>query len=194
MSDRPDARVRRFLAALRSSCMRSCGRRPRVSTILCHALLCRFAGHRHRGVLLSVDGPTRKEQVAHPGHLERQRSGDVPGGTPGPRARPVRPTLGIIEENADRIIANTSDPAVRRGAMILKIEMTTTMLAAMLRSDPVLALADAWGYVLQVEDGLARPELQARYGQSAAQGLRSPRAGREAVPRLRRRRAGRSLR
>jgi len=80
----------------------------------------------------------------------------------------IRPTLGIIEESADRIIANTSDPAVRRGGLTLKIEMTTTMLAAMLRSDPVLALADAWGCVLQAGDGLARPDLQAKYGQSAA--------------------------
>ncbi len=80
----------------------------------------------------------------------------------------IRPTLGIIEESADRIIANTSDPAVRRGGLTLKIEMTTTMLAAMLRSDPVLALADAWGCVLQVQDGLARPDAQAKYGQSAA--------------------------
>lgn len=79
----------------------------------------------------------------------------------------VRPILGTIEEKADRIIADTSDPAVRRGAVVLKIEMTTTMLAAMLRSDPVLALADGWGYVLQVKAGLARPELQARYGLSA---------------------------
>ena len=50
----------------------------------------------------------------------------------------------------------------------MKIEMTTTILAAMLRSDPVLALADAWGCVLQAEDGLSRPDLQAKYGQSAA--------------------------
>ena len=79
----------------------------------------------------------------------------------------IRPVLGIIEESADRIIANTSDPAVRRGGLTLKIEMTTTILAAMLRSDPVLALADAWGCVLQAQDGLSRPDLQAKYGQSA---------------------------
>jgi hypothetical protein len=105
----------------------------------------------------------------------------------------VRPILGIIEENADRIIANTSDPAIRRGAIVLKIEITTTMLAAMFRSDPVLALADGWAYVLQVEDGLARPELQARYGQSADRASKRC-AGRVAVPGLRRQRAGWPLR
>src|SRR5215470_8722138 len=70
----------------------------------------------------------------------------------------IRPTLGIIEQSTDRIVAGSSDPAVRRGGLVLKIETTTTMLAAMLRSDPVLALADAWGYVLQVEDLLKSPE------------------------------------
>jgi len=45
--------------------------------------------------------------------------------------------------------------------------MTTTVLAAMLRSDPVVALADAWVYVLQIGDLLARPEAEARYGRSA---------------------------
>ncbi|MHB8110281.1 MAG: hypothetical protein ACYDHW_09635 [Syntrophorhabdaceae bacterium] len=79
----------------------------------------------------------------------------------------VRPTLGIIEENADMIIANTSDPVVRRGAITLKIEMTTTILAAMFRDDPVLALADSWGYVLQVRNALAKPWFETRYGQSA---------------------------
>ena len=79
----------------------------------------------------------------------------------------IRPTLGLIEESADRIIANTSDPLVRREAIVLKIEMTTTMLAAMLRSDPLLALADAWGYVLQVKELLSRPGVEAKYGQAA---------------------------
>jgi hypothetical protein len=79
----------------------------------------------------------------------------------------IRPTLGTIEESADRIIADTSDPVVRRGALVLKIEMSTTMLTAMLRNDPVLALADAWGYVLQCEDAIKRPETAARYGKYA---------------------------
>lgn len=71
----------------------------------------------------------------------------------------IRPTLGIIEERADRIMAEASDPLVRRGVLVLKIEMSATLLAAMLRSDPVLAFGDTWGYVLQVEDLLKRPEM-----------------------------------
>jgi hypothetical protein len=80
----------------------------------------------------------------------------------------IRPTLGTIEEAADRIIAETSDPVVRRGALVMKIEMSTTILAAMLRSDPALALADAWGYVFPCEAALRRPETAARYGESGS--------------------------
>ncbi len=79
----------------------------------------------------------------------------------------IRPTLGTIEEGADEIIAESSDPVIRRGALVLKIEMLTTMLAAMLRTDPVMALADSWGYVFQCEDALKRPETRAKYGEYA---------------------------
>ncbi len=80
----------------------------------------------------------------------------------------IRPTLGIIEERVDRTMADTSDPTIRRGLLVLKIEMTSTMLVALLRNDPVLALVDAWGYVLQVENLLKRPEVRAKYGLSAS--------------------------
>ena len=79
----------------------------------------------------------------------------------------IRPTLGIVEEAADRGLREATDPAVRRGAVVWKIETTTTMLSAMLRNDPVLALADAWGYAFQVGNVFARPEIAARYGKSA---------------------------
>ncbi len=79
----------------------------------------------------------------------------------------IRPTLGIVEEAADRSLRETTDPTVRRGAVVWKIEATTTLLSAMLRNDPVLALADAWGYAFQVESLLARPEVAARYGKNA---------------------------
>jgi hypothetical protein len=78
----------------------------------------------------------------------------------------IRPTLGTIEESADRIIAEATDPKGRRNALLAKIEMTSTLLAAMLRTDPVLALADAWGYVIQVEALESRPSIQASFGAS----------------------------
>jgi len=80
----------------------------------------------------------------------------------------IRPVLGTVEESADEIRAATGDPVVRRGALVLKIETTTTFLAALLRSDPVLALADAWAYARQVEGELARPEMRTKFGESAS--------------------------
>ncbi len=79
----------------------------------------------------------------------------------------IRPTLGTVEEAADRSLRETTDPVIRRGTVLWKIETTTTLLSALLRNDPVLALADAWGYAFQVESYLARPEIVARYGKSA---------------------------
>jgi hypothetical protein len=79
----------------------------------------------------------------------------------------IRPVLGSIEESADQIIVNTSDPGVRRGLLVAKIEMTTTMLSTLLRSDPVVALADAWGYAYQIEAFLKRPDIKSKWGQSA---------------------------
>ena len=80
----------------------------------------------------------------------------------------IRPTLGITEEAADRMLRDASDPVVRRGVLRWKIETTGTLLSAMLRNDPVLALADAWGYVLQVRALLERPEAKTVYGEYAA--------------------------
>jgi hypothetical protein len=75
----------------------------------------------------------------------------------------IRPTLGIVEQTADRGLRTVTDPTVRRGILSWKIESTTTLLSTMLRTDPVLALADAWGYAFQVENLLAHPDVAARY-------------------------------
>src|SRR5262245_57075517 len=79
----------------------------------------------------------------------------------------IRPTLGSIEQAADSMLRDTSDPLARRGIVRLKIETTTTLLSAMLRTDPVLALADAWGYVLQVQALLGTAEAKGLYGEFA---------------------------
>ena len=81
----------------------------------------------------------------------------------------LRPTLGILEETADTSVQDVDEPEVHRAAVRWKIETTTTLLSAMLRNDPLLALLDAWGYVFQVENFLATPEA-ARYGALAPQG------------------------
>lgn len=79
----------------------------------------------------------------------------------------IRPTLGGIEQAADNSLEGATDPKIKRGVLSWKIETTTTLLSAMLRNDPVLALADAWGYAIQVENRLSSPEVAAAYGRSA---------------------------
>ena len=78
----------------------------------------------------------------------------------------IRPVLGTIEERGDRMLAETKEPLLRRYLLIWKFEATSTMLAALLRPDPVLAVADAWGYVKQMEVYLQTPRMQAAFGPS----------------------------
>jgi hypothetical protein len=85
----------------------------------------------------------------------------------------IRPTLGIVEEAADQTLETTADPLVRRGILRWKIEMTTTLLSAMLRRDPVLAIADSWAYAVQVRAFLASPPAAARFGESAPEIIRA---------------------
>lgn len=76
----------------------------------------------------------------------------------------TRPLLGLIEEGSDRVLAEVEDPGVRRATLVWKIESTTTLMNALLRNDPVLALADSMGYVMQLEDFVARPEFREEFG------------------------------
>lgn len=81
----------------------------------------------------------------------------------------VRPTLGTVEQTADRMLREASDPTVRRGILRWKVETTTTFLSALLRTDPLLALADTWGYAVQVKAFMARDEATALAGDFARQ-------------------------
>jgi hypothetical protein len=79
----------------------------------------------------------------------------------------IRPVLGLLEEGVDGILADRPGAEIRRLALIVKIEATSTLLTALLREDPLLALADAWGYVMQLQDYAARPETLERHGEFA---------------------------
>ncbi len=79
----------------------------------------------------------------------------------------IRPVLGMIEEGVDDALADVTAPDTRSIGLKLKIEATSTLLSAMLRNDPLLALADAWGYVIQLEDFVGRPGKPEQYGQAA---------------------------
>jgi hypothetical protein len=82
----------------------------------------------------------------------------------------IRPTLGILEETGDISAQDVDVAEAQRATLHWRIETTTTLLSAMLRNDPLLALSDAWGYAFQVESFLATPEAVAKYGTLAPKG------------------------
>ena len=68
------------------------------------------------------------------------------------------PFSGIIEEAADSVIAESSDPEVRKLALLWKINGIPSMQSALFQPTPLAALLDAWALAIQtrnsVESGL----------------------------------------
>jgi len=60
--------------------------------------------------------------------------------------------LGAVEFRADTIRAESSDPDIRRAALIWKINASSSMLRATSHSDPLIAFMDAWTLVFQYRD------------------------------------------
>lgn len=61
---------------------------------------------------------------------------------------------GIVETAADRIRANSSDPAVRRRALLWEADGIPALYAAALRPDPLAGALDLAVFVYQMEDYL----------------------------------------
>lgn len=59
-----------------------------------------------------------------------------------------------IESAADRIQAASTDDAVRRNALLLKISAIPLVQEAALRTDPVIAAADLYAFTIQLSDYL----------------------------------------
>ena len=62
----------------------------------------------------------------------------------------VDPMSGEIERAADQIIAGTSDPAVKRAAIELKIEAVPALREALFEPDPINAAIDTWVLLKQL--------------------------------------------
>lgn len=60
----------------------------------------------------------------------------------------------IIEQAADSIMAVTTDPVVRRNALVWKISAIPLVQEAALRTDPVIAAADLYSFTIQLSDYL----------------------------------------
>jgi len=64
----------------------------------------------------------------------------------------VQPLTGQIVASADQVIASTDDPAIRRGALLWKIEAVPALREALFQPDPITALTDAWVLSFQMAD------------------------------------------
>src|SRR5262245_43718755 len=56
---------------------------------------------------------------------------------------------GRIELTADRISAETDDDALRRRALVLKVDAIPAVYSAGFRADPLAAAVDVWGFAFQ---------------------------------------------
>jgi hypothetical protein len=67
---------------------------------------------------------------------------------------------GRIEQTADRIIAESKDDAVRRRALLAKVDVIPALYTAGFRADPLAAAMDVWAFAFQlnqyVESGPGR--------------------------------------
>src|SRR5678815_4059413 len=62
----------------------------------------------------------------------------------------VEPFSGEIEQSADTIVAGTSDRAVKRAAILWKIEGVPTMRSTLFQPDPFTAVFDTWVFTYQM--------------------------------------------
>src|SRR5262245_11537103 len=59
---------------------------------------------------------------------------------------------GRIEQTADRIIAESKDAAIRRRALLAKVEVIPALYTAGFRADPLAAAMDVWGFAFQFNE------------------------------------------
>ena len=64
----------------------------------------------------------------------------------------VEPYSGSIVESADRIRAGTTNRAIRREALLWKIEAVPALREALFRPNPLVAIGDTWVLIWQMTD------------------------------------------
>jgi hypothetical protein len=70
----------------------------------------------------------------------------------------------IIEQAADSIQASSTDPTVRRNALLLKISAIPLIQEAALRNDPHIASVDLWAFTVQLSDYLTTGSGRTSFG------------------------------
>jgi len=71
---------------------------------------------------------------------------------------------GTIENAADAIKAGSPDPAVKRRALLWKVEVIPAFYQALFGADPLAAALDAWSLSIQIEQALDTETVRASFG------------------------------
>ena len=74
------------------------------------------------------------------------------------------PFTGLMEQAADEASAASPDPAVRRRALVWKINVVPAMYRTLFNQRPLVALLDTWALLVQAELYLESPEGAAAFG------------------------------
>jgi hypothetical protein len=92
------------------------------------------------------------------------------------RLRAMAPSaIGRIERAADAIRDGSSDPAVQRRALILKINAVPVLYQAFYSQQPGAGLADAWAFLIQLEHYAESADGKAAFGPGAPELLAAAR-------------------
>lgn len=78
------------------------------------------------------------------------------------------PFTGLMEQAADAATAASPDPAVRRRALVWKINVVPAMYRTLFNQRPLVALVDTWALLLQAEQYLESEEGRKAFGPGAA--------------------------
>ena len=87
----------------------------------------------------------------------------------------VDPMSGEIERAADQIIAGTTDPAVKRAAIELKIDAVPALREALFEPDPINAAIDTWVLLKQLAGYFETGPGRTTFGGSASIALETVR-------------------
>jgi AraC-like DNA-binding protein len=64
----------------------------------------------------------------------------------------VQPMSSVIVTSADQIMSGTTDPAIRREALLWKIEAVPAVRESLFHASPMMSIADAWVLTFQMRD------------------------------------------
>jgi hypothetical protein len=78
------------------------------------------------------------------------------------------PFTGLMEQSADEVAAASSDPAVRRRALVWKINVVPALYRTLFMQQPLLALLDTWALLLQADQYLESGEGKQAFGPGSA--------------------------